>query len=247
MSNTRSEMAGGSETPAQWAALVDDRVVWSPQRKVLVNVLKTQGQVEAGRVLMHDHNSPEDMALKDDAVVDLALGNVFYSVPTGDAKHHGGAAGAPKLALFIDDRAVVSTRMDQTGKSLRELFNIPRQSKLVRHREGGRDEAISLEDKAHFGDGPVFRSVVAGQAAEEAPTLWITVNARRFTDREGVKMEMTGFQIAAMAYPDDPQNTSVEFVSDKGREVSKGELIRLRGGEMFSVERVTPTGSVGSF
>jgi hypothetical protein len=232
---------------AKWAALIDDRVVWSPGRQVLVKVLKAQGQVDENRVLVQDHNLPDDVVLQDDVTIDLASGNVFYTAAAGELKPGGTSSSTPKLAFFVDDRPVVTTRMDQTGKSLRELFNIPPHTKLVRDRESDKDDPIGPEDKISFIDGPVFYARPGEPASTKQAQLSITVNARRFTERDGVKSEMTGLQIAALVYPEDPKGASVLFVSEGGREVPLAQQLQIRGGEVFDASHLTSSSAIGSF
>jgi hypothetical protein len=234
-------------TPAKWAALVDDRVVWAPNRNVPVSLLKTQGNVGAGRVLVQDCNSAQDVVLKGDVTINLALGNVFYTLAEEDLQSRAACEAAPKLAFFIDDRPVVTTRGDQTGKSLRELFLIPEHAKLVRDHVGEQDERIDLGDKVNFRDGPVFHARAGEAVAPEVVPLSITVNARQFTEREGVRPDMTGLQIAALAYGPKAREVSVSLASEGGREVGLAQQIRIKGGEVFDATHRPPSGNVGTF
>jgi hypothetical protein len=47
--------------------------------------VKAQASVPPGFVLVRDHNSPDDVILGDDEIVDLSKGNVFYRLAACDA------------------------------------------------------------------------------------------------------------------------------------------------------------------
>ncbi len=226
----------GCPHAAKWAAVVDDVLVPMPRRTVPVSVLMTQASVPAGFVLVRDHNSPDDVVLPDDGVIDLADGNVFYRLERCGVQPRGKCVEAPKLAFVLNDRFEVTTRPDQTGRSLRELFALPPHSQVVRDREGPDDDQLSLEAEARFPDGPVFYS------RHVHAELKITVNSRVFTEHTGVKPVMTGLQIAALVYPEEPSNTRVHFVSEGNREVPLNEPVKIRGCEVFDVVRKEVTG-----
>jgi hypothetical protein len=185
---------------------------------------------------VRDHNSPNDYVLPDDGEVDLAEGNVFYRLERCSIEARGECRDTPKLAFTLDDRVEVTTRADQTGRALRELFGVPLHAKVYRDDEGPRDEEIPVDAVVCFGDGPVFYS------REVKSELAITVNSRIFTEHTGVKREMTGLEIAALVYPENPSNTRVWFVSDGNREVALTESLKIRGCEVFEVVRKEVTG-----
>jgi hypothetical protein len=216
---------------AKWAVLVDDAVILMPERKVKVRVIKAQADVADDRVLVRDHNSPHDVIVGEDEVIDLADGNVFYTLAACDAQPRQTCIDAPKLAFFVDDRAEVTVRSAQTGQTVRELFGLPLNATLIRDDEGKNDQPISLKEAVEFEAGPVFysRTVVA--------ELSITVNSRTFTEHEGVKRIMTGEQIAALVYPQNPRETRIWEVSPEKREIDLDKKIEIKGFEVFDVVR----------
>jgi hypothetical protein len=217
---------------AKWEALVDDVPTPMPQRNVKAVVIKAQASVAADRVLVRDHNSPNDVVVNDHDEVDLAEGNVFYTLAKCEVQPRSACSQPPKLAFFVDDRAEVTIRKSQTGRTLRELFGLPLNSHLVRDDEGKTDQLISLDDSAEFTDGPVFysRAVVAA--------LHITVNSRVFTEADGVMPVMTGEQIASLVYPQNPRETRVWEVSPEKREIDLDRKIEIKGcDEVFDVIR----------
>jgi hypothetical protein len=217
--------------PAKWAAQVDDKVIPMPERNVKVTVIKAQACVGDDKVLVRDHNSPHDMIVGNNEVIDLADGNDFYTLAACDAQPRPACVEPPKLAFFVNDRAEITVRSSQTGQTLRELFGLPLHATLVRDDEGGSDHPISLADVVEFEDGPVFysRAVVAA--------LSITVNSRKFTEHDGVKHVMTGEQIAALVYPQNPGETRVWEVSPEKREIELDKKIEIKGCEVFDVVR----------
>lgn len=216
---------------AKWTVLVDDAVIPMPERKVKVRVIKAQAGVADDRVLVRDHKSPHDVIVGEDEVIDLADGNVFYTLAACDAQPRQTCIDAPKLAFFVDDRAEVTVRSAQTGQSLRELFGLPLNATLIRDDEGKSDQPISLKEAVEFEAGPVFysRTVVA--------ELSITVNSRTFTEHERVKRIMTGEQIAELVYPQNPRETRIWEVSPEKREIDLDEKIEIKGCEVFDVVR----------
>lgn len=147
----------GQCTPAaKWAAVVDDKFVPAPQRRVAVKVLKTQASIPPENILVRDLGGEHDVPLNDDLLIDLTEGNVFYSVPACEAPKPTGQHAPPKLALFVDDRPEETLRSDQTGRTVRELFGFSPEVLLFRDYESPNDQAIGLEDVVRFGDGPVL-------------------------------------------------------------------------------------------
>jgi hypothetical protein len=217
--------------PAKWAALVDDKVIPMPHREVNAMLLREQACVPEGKALIRDHNSPHDLVVAENEPVDLAKGNVFYSLSGCEVQPRPACAEPPKLAFFVDDRAEVTVRSAQTGKTLRELFGLPLNANLVRDNEDGSDQAISIKDAVEFKDGPVFysRTTVA--------TLSITVNSRKFTEHDGVQHSMTGEQIAALVYPQNPRETRIWEVSPEKREIHLDKKIEIESCEVFDVVR----------
>lgn len=215
----------------KWAAVVDDEVIPMPQRKVKASVIKAQAALTNGRVLVRDHNSPADVLIRDEEEVDLAHGNVFYTLESCDAQPRPGCTEPAKRAFIVDDRAEVTLRSSQTGRTLRELFNLPLNSHLVRDDEGKTDQPIGLEDAAEFEHGPVFYS----RAIESA--LHITVNSRVFTEADGVKKVMKGYEIAELVYKQNPRETRVYEVSPQKREIGLDADVEIQCGEVFDVVR----------
>lgn len=215
----------------KWEALIDDERVPLPQQIVRTKVIKAQASVSDDRVLVRDHNSPNDVIIDDGGEIDLADGNVFYTLAKCEAQPRSTCTEPPKLAFFVDDRAEVTVRSSQTGRTLRELFGLPLNTNLVRDDEGKTDQPIALNDPAEFRDGPVFysRTLIS--------ELTITVNSRKFTEHDGVKSAMTGEQIAALVYPQNPRETRVWEVSPEKREIKLDERIDIKGCEVFDVVR----------
>ena len=164
---------------SKWFAQINDIRIPAPQREILVSVLKTQADVPDGHALLRDHNSPDDVVLQDHEKIDLAHGNVLYSVPKCDVQTRSHCAAPAKLAFSVDDRVEVTLRADQTGRTLRELFGLAVGVRLFRDLESPQDEAIGLDTPVGFVDGPDFYTRRAGVG------LTITVNKQTFGEADG--------------------------------------------------------------
>lgn len=216
---------------AKWFALVDDQSVSMPRRQVPTRLIKSLAGVADGRVLVRDHNSPEDVILDDDGEIDLAQGNVLYSMKSCDITPRGKCMSLAKLAWSVDDRVEVTTRVELTGQTLRDLIGLPANSRLVRDYESPLDEVILGGASVAFGDGPVFYT------RDPVSALRITVNARQFTDSDGVSKEMSGRAVAALVYPENPDTTRVYLVSDGNREIPLDSVVTIESCEVFDVVR----------
>ena len=62
---------------AKWAALIDDRLIPLPRRRLTAGVILEQAGARADTILVRDFNSPNDIGYEPDAQIDLADGNVF--------------------------------------------------------------------------------------------------------------------------------------------------------------------------
>lgn len=144
------------ENPPKWAAIVDDRLVPMPRRRLKARDILHQAAVPPGRSLVRDYNSPNDVAFEPDADIDLGEGNVFRTAEDCQHSHQITCEAPAKLAFVVDDRWEVTIQPNQTGETLRGLFNLPQNVDLLRDHESPRDEAIEDDQSFAFGDGPVF-------------------------------------------------------------------------------------------
>ena len=140
----------------KWFAAIDDARVEIPDPTVRVSVLRAQAEISADQVIVRDHNSPNDTVLKDAEIVDLRGGNVFYSLPKCDVKPQPACGEPAKIAMSVDDRLEVIGTKHQTGRTIRELFELPRDVHLFRDLHSPNDTPIGNDDVANFDDGPVF-------------------------------------------------------------------------------------------
>lgn len=220
----------------KWRVLVDDAGVSMPQQVVPVAVIRAQAQVADDFVLVRDHNSPHDVVLSEEDEVDLRDGNVFYTLRRCDVQPRGDCRDPAKLALFVDDRAEVVTRREQTGKLVRQLFSIPLNVSLIRDFESPDDQSIELDDDLSYEHGPVFVT------RQREDGLKITVNSRVFTEDDGVKPQMTGGEIAALVYPESPQETCVWLTSGEKKLIEFAQSIVIALCGTFDVVRKGVTG-----
>ncbi len=220
---------------AKWAATVNDALVLIP-RHATARLIKEEAGVAPEMVLVRDYGSQNDLPLEDDTKVDLADGNVFYTVPRCDVKQPEGCPEKPKFAFIVDDRPEETLNPHQTGRTLRELFGYVPAVRLFRDYESPHDQPIGLDEVVLFVDGPVFYT----RRGEKG--LTIIVNKQDFGEADGVKLEMTGREIASLVSPD-PNQTEVTQVKGKERiKVGLDEKIKIHNCEEFCVIRTNVKG-----
>ena len=238
---------GRSDAPAQptetcqrlpkWAAVVNDSLVLLPQHAT-ARLIKEEAGESADLTLVRDLGSPNDIPLDDEAQINLAEGNVFYTLPRCEVKPASGCVAPPKLAFVINDRAEQTLNPHQTGRTLRELFGFALSVRLFRDYESPNDTVIGLDDIVKFPAGPVLYT----RRAEIG--LTIIVNKQTFGEADGVKERMTGREIASLV---SPQPDKTEVTRRKGQEwipVGLNETLEIKGCEEFTVIR---TNVVGGF
>lgn len=213
---------------AKWFVVIDDIGYPIPRRSIAVNVLKSQAEVGESDVLIRDHNSSDDVVLDDGQEIDLADGNVFYTQPKCDLQPRGSCHSPPKLAYFVDDAFEITTNAHQTGVTLKGLFGLAPQKRLVRDYKSPNDVVINNAEAIPFVDGPVFVT------RETKSALRITVNHRSFSEVDGVKPLMNGLAVAALVYPEDPRKTKVQLGD---RMIEHEDEITITGCEAFEVVR----------
>lgn len=231
----------GNSTPhdqpaSKWLSSVNDSNVHAPARHVAAQLLKHQAGVPADHVLVRDHGSEHDVAFPDDAVLDLADGNVFFTVPRCDYRPKGKTTAPAKRAFFVDDRPAITLRPDQTGHTLRELFGLADDAGLFRDYQAPQDQPIGPSTLVRFAEGPVFYSRPA-EGTHPSETK-IIVNGREKTV-PGKKL--TYAQVVKLAYdPVDPE-TIYTVTYKKGPPANpqgsmvEGDTVKLECGMIFNV------------
>lgn len=232
--DARESVESRCKSMPKWSALIQDVNTPAPQRLVKVSVLKSQARIGSDFVLVRDHNSPNDLVLDDNDEIDLADGNVFYTLARCDARPRGKCLAPPKFAYFLDDRADITTNPDQTGRTLRELFDLPSEASLVRDFESPEDILIEPGDEATFADGPVF--VVRPVQTK----FTVIVNGR---PRHVDKRLLTFDEVIALAYDNPPQGEFICYTitfrrgpcaNPEGMLV-EGESVEIKEGMVFNV------------
>jgi hypothetical protein len=169
--------SSGDNLSAKWFASIDDNRIPLPRRKVPVSLLRYQGGIPADRILVRDHNSPDDEVLRDDAEFDAGGGNVLYTEARCDARLPAPCRAPAKLAFSVDDRVEETIVGRQTRESLLALIGLTGDHiVLLRDYESPDDREIGPEDGIEFIDGPVFIT-----RAKRVETTTIVVNMERKT------------------------------------------------------------------
>lgn len=239
MTNIASSTPSAHNAPAKWCLQINDRLIPMPQRKVLENVIRAQAGIPANETIIRDHNSPDDSVIGKDSLVDLAEGNVFYTLPTCDVTDRKTCAEQAKMALAVNDKVEVTVVPNQTGLSVKQLFGFDTTTELLRDHESPIDEAIANETTVRFSDGPVFL------ARKPKDLLAIIVNKKTFTTVNGVKALMTGKEIAALVTTSPDSSEVTKITGGASVPVGLGESIKIHNCDEFEVIRNNVAGGYG--
>ena len=224
---------GHRKAEPKWAALINDRVVQFPQQRVTESVMRAQAAIGNDFTLVRDHNSPNDEVIDDASEVDLAKGNVFYTVQREKAAGRGECKAQPKLAYFVDDRAEVTTNADQNGQSIRELFGLNATILLIRDFESPVDEPVNVDESAVFSEGPVFFT-------RQTTSILIIVNGKR---RRVTSLQLTFDELVHLAFDPPPTGEFICFTitfrggpcSNPEGSLIEGQSVKITEGMVFNV------------
>jgi len=219
--------------PAQKrAALVNDQLLPMPGRLVKVAAIKEQANIPKDHALIRDHNSPHDVIMPENGTADLAEGTVFYSVPACEVKPRPVCDAPAKRVVDVGDRWEVVTKPDQTGRTIRDLFDLSDEVELLKDFKSPDDEVVGDDAAVDLREGEVFLT------RKRKDLLTIIVNKKKFNSTQGVKDEMTGLEIAALVY-DKPENTVVSQINKDGTEkpIGLGDKVKVHDCDEFKVIR----------
>ena len=161
-----------------------------PRRKLADRDILDQAGIGRDFVLVRDHETPNDVAFADEAIVDLAEGNVFRAVTRCETEPQAPCAAAAKRAFVCDDAWEITLTGTQTGHSLKRLFGLPDDAELLRDYESPNDKLIGDEERVAFADGCVFTS------RRVSFTVKVNNNDVRFTKRRVTGLEIKQTAIA---------------------------------------------------
>lgn len=199
--------SANSKASARWTAVVDDRPIPMPRRKIDLQILRDQANVGEECIIVRDHESRDDVALSESEEVDLGKGNVFRTVRKCDAPALKDKSDAPaKLAFFVDDEFKLVVKGEQTEDSLRRLFDLSPRIQLLRDLESPNDQPVGDGDVLRFTDGPVFITCtdIEKHCGCEEPPPQVQKYIIRVDDTRYVVTvpEMTGREILVLAGKD---------------------------------------------
>jgi len=221
----------------KWAAIVTDALFPMPRRKLTARDILDQTGAGRDFVLVRDHGSPNDVVFTDDALVDLAEGNVFRTIPRCEAATQAPCTGPAKLAFVCDDEWEITLVGKQTGHSLKRLFGLPGDAVLLRDIESPPDEPIADSATVDFRDGPVFtcRNKSASQETK------IVVNGR---EKVVAGKTISYADLVVLAFGSVDPNTIYTVTFKHGPpskpegKMVQGDVVKLQCGMNFNV---TPT------
>src|SRR5579859_5458689 len=84
--NVMGNPTQNGQPASKWLAIVNDQLIPMPERRVKVASVREQAGIPKDHALLRDHNSPHDVVIADNGIVDLSEGNVFYTEPLCDVK-----------------------------------------------------------------------------------------------------------------------------------------------------------------
>ena len=175
---------------SKWLAIVNDTSIPMPERHVRIAALREQANVPSDYALLRDYDSPNDLVMPDNGIADLGEGNVFYTEPVCDIEPCTGCMEPAKLAISVNDRWELIIKPDQTGRTIRDLFNLPEDSELLRDLHSPHDETIGDDEPANFTAGPIFVT------KKVATTVKVNNNPVKFNRRQVTGLEIKKTAIA---------------------------------------------------
>jgi hypothetical protein len=171
--------------------------------------------------------------MPDNGIADLGEGNVFYTEPACDVKPRVACLEPAKLGYSVDDRWEIVIKPDQTGRTIRDLFNLPEDVELLRDFHSPHDEPIEGDEPAHFKDGPVFIT------KKISITVKVNNNPVKFTKRHVTGLEIKQMAIAQKVdIKEDFVLYKVKPGGELGPVIKDGEKVKLHECEEFRA--VTP-------
>jgi hypothetical protein len=211
------------QSAAKWAASIDDNKIAIPDPTVSAAVLRVQASVPADFVIVRDHNSPSDVVLKPGEMVDLRYGNVFYTMRATEVGERKACETPGKRAVFVDDRIEEVGTPDQTGGSIRELFELPKDVALFRDLHSPNDVPIELNTAVHFNDGPVFYTRVGTLVVE------VSINGKKYATQSGKNSvpHLKGLDGVSAS------DILSELRGSKFVDLKETDHVQIKGGEVF--------------
>ncbi len=230
----QDQQHGGCEAAAKWAAVLGDRLFPMPHRKLAARDILDQSGHGQDVVLVRDHGGVHDVTLDDNAIVDLAEGNVFRAVPRCEAKPTAHCTEPAKRAFICDDEWEVTLVSQQTGRTLKRLLGLPADAVLLRDHESPNDRPVGDDERVEFQDGPVF--ACRGQGGGHGIKIIVngrekTVEAKKISYGELVVLAFGASQpdtIYTITYKHGPPS------NPEGHMVG-GDVVKLQCGMVFNV------------
>lgn len=232
-----AEYVQNCSSAPKWAALVSDKLFPMPRVKLHARDILDQAGVGRDFALVRDHGSPDDVILDDDALVDLAGGNVFLVIARCAAMPRPHCSSPAKLAFVCDDAWEVTLTGTQTGHSLKRLLGLPDEAELLRDFESPNDKPIADNERVEFKDGPVLTC----RSHHASNDLKIIVNGREKVVT-GKSISYDDLVVLAFGSIDPETIYTVTFKhgapSQREGSMVAGDVVKLKCGMIFNV---TPT------
>ncbi|MDQ8208822.1 multiubiquitin domain-containing protein [Coraliomargarita sp. SDUM461003] len=229
MTSTRS-------TEAKTIASINDNIVITPQKTASIQLLLDQTNLPNEAGLYRDHQSPNDPWFAADEEISLSEGSSFYtgeppcraSPPVNDVP--------AKYVVTVNDHPEYTNRREQTGASLRRLFDLDDDVELLIDTMSPNDIVIADEDPVDLGQSNVL---ITRDRNCDPLRINIIVNAR---PKVATKCRLSYREIVELAFPNPNFATQVFTVTYcKGPRrkpedsLSDGDTVKIVEGMEFNV------------
>lgn len=221
---------------AKLVASINDIVILAPRELVSIQLLLEQAGLPDKAGLYRDHQSRNDPWFATSEKVSLAEGSTFRTgKPSCDKQPQAGNSPA-KYVTTIDDHPEYTNRREQTGASLRRLFDLDDDVDLYIDTMSQNDIAIADNDSVDLGHS----NVLITKERDCGPLqINIIVNAR---PKVATKRRLSYREIVALAFPNPNfanQVFTVTYCKGPRKKpegsLSEGDTVKIVEGMEFNV------------
>ncbi|MGJ8637801.1 MAG: multiubiquitin domain-containing protein [Opitutaceae bacterium] len=221
---------------AKLVASINDIVILAPRELVSIQLLLEQAGLPDIAGLYRDHQSRNDPWFTINEEISLSEGSSFHTgeQPCRDSPQTSQAPA--KYVVTVNDHPEYTNRREQTGASLRRLFNLDDDAELLIDTMSPNDIVIADEDVVDLGHSNVL---ITRDRDCEPLQINIIVNAR---PKVATKRRLSYREIVELAFPNPNFATQVYTVTYcKGPRnkpegsLSDGDTVKIVEGMEFNV------------
>lgn len=225
---------------AKRVASINDIIILAPRELVSIQLLLEQASLLDEKGLYRDHQTHSDPWFVTNEELSLTEGSSFYTgEPPCDGKPNP-AGAPPKYVVTVNDHPEYTNRREQTGASLRRLFDLDDDVDLFIDTMSPNDIAIANEDSVDLGHA----NVLITKERDCGPLqINIIVNTR---PKVATKRRLSYREIVEFAFPNPNYANQVFTVTYcKGPKkkpegsLSDGDTVKIVEGMEFNVTQTT--------